>query len=87
MTPCPCGSYGDIQEPCTCAHALVTKYQKRILGPLRARIDIHFQGPRVDCETLSCDEPVDTSMRACHRMGSVRQARIRFLLSSRSLHM
>ncbi|HEX9389458.1 MAG TPA: ATP-binding protein [Anaerolineales bacterium] len=34
MNPCPCGNYGDTQKPCTCAHALVTKYQKRISGPL-----------------------------------------------------
>jgi len=34
--PCPCGFYGDSQKPCTCAHALVTKYQKRISGPLLA---------------------------------------------------
>ena len=26
MNPCPCGFYGDSQKPCTCAHALVTKY-------------------------------------------------------------
>src|SRR5512138_119784 len=39
MNPCPCGFYGDSQKPCTCAHALVTKYQKRISGPLLDRID------------------------------------------------
>ena len=36
---CPCGLYGDTQKPCTCAHALVTKYQKRISGSLLDRID------------------------------------------------
>jgi len=41
MNPCPCGYYGDSQKPCTCAPALVTKYQKRISGPLLDRIDIH----------------------------------------------
>jgi len=39
MNPCPCGYYGDSQKPCTCAPALVTKYQKRISGPLLDRID------------------------------------------------
>jgi magnesium chelatase family protein len=39
MNPCPCGFYGDSQKPCTCAQALVTKYQKRIPGPLLDRID------------------------------------------------
>ncbi len=51
--PCPCGYYGDSQKPCTCAPAMVTKYQKRISGPLLDRIDIHIEVPRVDYEKLS----------------------------------
>ena len=59
--PCPCGYYGDTQKPCTCATPVVTKYQKRISGPMLDRIDIHtsspcFWGievPRVDYEKLS----------------------------------
>ena len=53
--PCPCGFYGDSQKPCTCAYAVVTKYQKRISGPLLDRIDIHIEVPRVDYEKLSGD--------------------------------
>ena len=53
MNPCPCGWYGDSQKPCTCAPALVTKYQKRNSGPLLDRIDIHIEVPRVDYEKLS----------------------------------
>ena len=55
MNPCPCGYYGDSQKACTCAHALVTKYQKRISGPMLDRIDIHIEVPRVDYEKLSSD--------------------------------
>jgi magnesium chelatase family protein len=55
MNPCPCGYYGDSQKPCSCAQALVTKYQKRISGPLLDRIDIHIEVPRVDYEKLSGD--------------------------------
>jgi magnesium chelatase family protein len=55
MNPCPCGYYGDSQKPCTCAHALVTKYQRQISGPLLDRIDIHIEVPRVDYEKLSGD--------------------------------
>ena len=32
---------------------MVTKYQKRISGPLLDRIDIHIEVPRVDYEKLS----------------------------------
>ena len=55
MNPCPCGFYGDSIKPCTFAPMLVTKYQKRISGPLFDRIDIHVEVPRVDYEKLSND--------------------------------
>ena len=55
VQPCPCGYYGDLLKPCTCAPALVTKYQKRISGPVLDRIDIHIEVPRVDYEKLSAD--------------------------------
>ncbi len=53
MNPCPCGYYGDPLKPCICSPSTVTKYQKRISGPLMDRIDIHIQVPRVDYEKLS----------------------------------
>ena len=51
--PCPCGYHRDSQKPFTCAHVLVTKYQKRISGPLIDRIDIHIEVPLVDYDKLS----------------------------------
>jgi len=53
MNPCPCGFFGDSLKPCTCSPGTVTKYQKRISGPLLDRIDIHIDVPRVDYEKLS----------------------------------
>jgi magnesium chelatase family protein len=61
MNPCPCGFYGDTQKPCTCAQAMVTKYQKRISGPMLDRIDIHIEVPRVDYEKLSGDRVGESS--------------------------
>lgn len=40
---------------------MVTKYQKRISGPLLDRIDIHIEVPRVDYEKLSGDRMGETS--------------------------
>ena len=48
MIPCPCGWYGDPVKECTCSHAMVSRYQKRISGPLLDRIDIHIEVPRVE---------------------------------------
>jgi magnesium chelatase family protein len=59
--PCPCGYFGDSIKPCTCAPALVTKYQKRISGPLLDRMDIHIEVPRVDYEKLSGDRVGESS--------------------------
>jgi magnesium chelatase family protein len=61
MNPCPCGFYGDSQKACTCAPSTVTKYQKRISGPLLDRIDIHIEVPRVDYEKLSGDRLGESS--------------------------
>ena len=52
MNPCPCGYYGDLVKSCTCSSGTVTKYQKRISGPLLDRIDIHVEVPRVEYEKL-----------------------------------
>jgi magnesium chelatase family protein len=61
MNPCMCGYYGDSLKPCTCAPAVVTKYQKRISGPILDRIDIHIEVPRVDYEKLSGDRVGESS--------------------------
>ncbi|MEA4909630.1 MAG: YifB family Mg chelatase-like AAA ATPase [Anaerolineaceae bacterium] len=53
MNPCPCGYYGDPVRACSCSSGVVTKYQKRISGPLLDRIDIHIEVPRVEYEKLS----------------------------------
>src|SRR5512132_4033355 len=76
--PCPCGFYGDSQKPCTCAHSTVTKYQKRISGPLLDRIDIHIEVPRVDFEKLSGDrvgEPSECIRARVQAARNIQQAR------------
>ena len=70
--PCPCGYYGDSQKACTCASALVTKYQKRISGPLLDRIDIHIEVPRVDYEKLSGDRVGESSAAIRARVQAAR---------------
>ncbi len=55
MNPCPCGYFGDSVRDCTCSLSVVTRYQKRISGPLLDRIDIHIEVPRVDYEKLAED--------------------------------
>jgi magnesium chelatase family protein len=81
--PCPCGYFSDAQKPCTCAPAVVTKYQKRISGPLLDRIDIHIEVPRVDYQKLSSDRLGESSAEIRQRVEKVRQIqRERFAESS-----
>jgi len=72
MNPCPCGYHGDSLKPCTCAPVVVTKYQKRISGPMLDRIDIHIEVPRVDYEKLSGDRLSETSASIRQRVQAAR---------------
>jgi magnesium chelatase family protein len=50
--PCPCGYYGDPKKPCKCLPGLISRYQKRVSGPLLDRIDIHIDVPSVETQKL-----------------------------------
>lgn len=76
MNPCPCGWYGDSQKTCTCAPSTVTKYQKRISGPMLDRIDIHIEVPRVDYEKLSDDRLGEPSAVIRQRVQAARQRQL-----------
>lgn len=52
MNPCPCGYAGDPEQPCTCSPSAVSRYQRRISGPLLDRFDIFVDVPRVEYEKL-----------------------------------
>ena len=77
MNPCPCGFYGDSQKPCACATPVVTKYQKRISGPLLDRIDIHIEVPRVDYEKLSGDRIGESSESIRARVQAARDIQLK----------
>jgi len=79
MNPCPCGYYGDPVKACTCSSMVVTKYQKRISGPLLDRIDIHVEVPRVEFEKLSDERMGEPSAAVQARVEAARERqRVRF---------
>jgi len=53
MNPCPCGYHGDPFRQCTCPSGLVSRYQRRISGPLIDRVDIFVEVPHIDYEKLT----------------------------------
>jgi magnesium chelatase family protein len=73
MNPCPCGFFGDPVKPCTCSPGIVTKYQKRISGPLLDRIDIHIEVPRVEYDKLSDQRLGEPSAVIQKRVEAARQ--------------
>ncbi|MBE0671753.1 MAG: ATP-binding protein [Anaerolineales bacterium] len=79
MNPSPCGYYGSVDKPCTCAQTVVTKYQKHISGPLLDRIDIHIEVPCVDYEKLSGDRLSESSTSICARVQTARDCSPIFL--------
>jgi magnesium chelatase family protein len=73
MNPCPCGFYGDPTKECTCSNSVITRYQKRISGPMLDRIDIHIEVPRVDYEKLSDDRLGEPSKNVQERVQAARE--------------
>ena len=86
MNPCPCGWFNDPVKPCTCAPSTVTKYQKRISGPLLDRIDIHIEVPRVDYQKLSDDRVGEASEAIRVRVEAARQRQRERFLHLKSNH-
>jgi magnesium chelatase family protein len=62
--PCPCGRLGQGQpQACSCAEQAVVRYQGRLSGPMRDRLDMVVDVPRLDGGSLlagSGEEPTAT---------------------------
>ena len=56
MNPCPCGFFEDPVKECTCTFSAVSRYQRRISGPLLDRMDLFVDVPRVEYEKLVAPE-------------------------------
>ena len=73
MNPCPCGFAGDTGKQCVCTPSQVSRYAKRISGPLLDRIDLFVEVPRVDYEKLTRPPDSGTSAKARDRIEEARQ--------------
>jgi magnesium chelatase family protein len=71
--PCPCGFYGDPSRPCSCAEAVVTRYQKRLSGPILDRIDMHVTVQRVEFDKLTSPEMAESSAAVRQRVTAARE--------------
>jgi magnesium chelatase family protein len=53
MNPCPCGFLGALTRTCRCAPPEIRRYQDRMSGPLRDRIDLTVNVPAVPLSALA----------------------------------
>lgn len=80
MNPCPCGYNGDPSHDCPCSPSTISRYQRRLSGPLLDRIDIHVEVPRVDYDKLSDDrlgEPSEAIQRRVETARSRQRERLK----------
>ena len=68
MNPCPCGYYGDPFKECKCSSGEISRYHKKISGPLLDRIDVFVDVPHIDYEKLTEDKPGETSEKVRARV-------------------
>ena len=73
MNPCLCGWLGDPRHQCSCSPSAVTRYRKRISGPLLDRIDIVVDVPRVEYEKLTEESSGETSDQVRDRVEAARE--------------
>lgn len=56
--PCPCGYLNHPKKQCKCSTAEISRYKKRISGPLMDRIDLYIKVPAVEVKKLSNDQKI-----------------------------
>jgi magnesium chelatase family protein len=83
MNPCQCGFLGDTRKTCRCSLGQIRKYQSKISGPVWDRIDIHIEVPALSFQTLTNQEPAESSAMIRERVCECRKIqRSRYRLRS-----
>jgi len=59
--PCPCGYLSDPKKECRCSPVQISRYQKKISGPLLDRIDLYSEVPRLEYEKLADEKVAEES--------------------------
>ena len=57
MNPCPCGHLNNPPHECICTPGQITKYKRKISGPLLDRIDLFIEVPKVEIKKIDEDAP------------------------------
>jgi magnesium chelatase family protein len=72
MNPCPCGHLGDKTRECVCTISEIRLYQSKISGPLKDRIDVHIEVPRLAKEDMVKTNGGESSREIIKRVNKAR---------------
>ncbi len=69
--PCPCGYLGS-SHPCICPDSVVSRYRRRLSGPILDRIDLHLDLHPTPPEALFSNQKSETSHSIRTRVSQAR---------------
>jgi magnesium chelatase family protein len=72
QNPCPCGYAGDAARNCSCTAQQITKYSRRVSGPLLDRIDLFVPMSAVRHEDLTKASDGEPSVQVAKRVQAAR---------------
>lgn len=84
MNPCPCGYRSDPDKECVCTSAQITRYRRKISGPILDRIDIHVDAPRVKYKKLASRKEGESSAQIRKKVEAARERQRERLKDSRA---
>ncbi|MGH2513625.1 MAG: ATP-binding protein, partial [Candidatus Limnocylindrales bacterium] len=76
MNPCPCGGPLGLEPGCRCRPGAPERYAGRVSGPLRDRIDLWVEMPRVPPTSLMSATTGESSAVVAARIAAVRRLQI-----------
>ncbi len=68
MNPCPCGYAGAPDRRCSCPTNVPERYARRVSGPLRDRIDLWIEMPRVPAAAIVAQDGGESSAVVAERV-------------------
>ena len=76
MNPCPCGRLTDPDRECQCSQTQISKYKRKISGPLLDRIDLHIEVPPVKYDKLASEKVAEESSKIRERVAGAREKQL-----------
>lgn len=76
MNPCPCGNYGSKDLQCSCSPSQVSRYLRKLSGPLLDRIDLKIDVDRVSFVDLKSDKLEESSEEVKKRVDKARKIQL-----------